>query len=280
VKTIPTAAVAVLVAASAAAVSSLSPAVASPALTRPAIVTALSPQVTVQPSQGLSTSSTVHLAAAGLPAITSVDLIECDRPTTIFNDGVEGCPVLSSPTTATDGTMSIDLNPRDLVFRSEPLGDPVPVYCRADDCRYYVEWTDGKGRHSIHTRKMQFTGSPATISATPASGLVDGERVRVNGSAKGSSGRYVTIVEESCYAIIQGSGCDGALPLATFKLTATDTYSGSVRLFRFLGDGEDCRDALFGCQLSVTVLDDRGLPDDSFGVSRLGRPAVELTFGS
>ena len=245
----------------------------------PAVVAALSPQVTVQPSTGLTTSSVVHLAASGLPAGIEVDVIECNVPTTDTGEGLQGCPALTSLTTSTGGTLALDLNPRNLVFRSEPFGDPLPIYCLADICRLYVEWTDTAGLHSIHTRKMVFVGSPATITSTPATGLADGQTVHVSGSAKGSSGRYVTIVEESCFFIIQGSGCNGPLPLATFKLSASDTYSGSVRVFRFLGDGEDCVDAQFGCELSVVVLNDSGLPDDAFGVSRIGQPIATITFG-
>jgi hypothetical protein len=279
VKSMPIAATMVLLTASAAAVGPSRQAVASPsAPPRPAAVTALSPRVTVQPDTGLVRGSVVHLAAAGLPGGTEVNLIECNVPTTDTGSGPEGCPVLFTPTTAADGTLAIDLQPRDLVFRFEPFGDDRPVYCLADICRLYVEWTDGSGSHSIHTRKMVFTGSPATIVVTPSTGLVGGQRVHVSGSAKGSFGRYVTIVEESCFFIVQGSGCDGALPLATFKLSSTDTYSGSVSLFRILGDGQDCADNQFGCELSVVVLNDRGLPDDAFGVSRIGQPAAVLTF--
>lgn len=277
-KAISTAVAAVLVAASVV-VSSSTPAIASPGAThRQTATPALSPHVSVQPSTGLTVSSTVQVAAFGLPADTSVDIVECNIPTSQDDEGTQGCPILWTLTTASDGSMSIQLNPRNLVFRSSPFGDPVPVYCRADICRYYVEWTAGGHFHSIHTRKMNFVGSPATISVTPASGLVDGQRVHVSGSAVGSTGDYVTIVEESCFSIIQGSGCNGALPLATFKLTPKGTYSGSVSLFRVLGDGEDCVDAMFGCELSAVVLNDEGQADDSFGLSRIGRPAATLTF--
>jgi hypothetical protein len=235
--------------------------------------------VSVHPSHGLDIYSVVTVSATGIAHDTTVNVIECDVPTTQTDDGAQGCAAIATPTTNARGALSVSLNAQDPVYRYEPFGDPVPIYCRADVCRFFVEWTSADGvLHSVATAAMHFKGSPATIAASPSTGLADETRVHVTGSAKGSSGRYVTIVEESCFQIIQGDACLGAIPLTTVELRGNDTYSASVPVFRYLGDGEDCVGSFYGCQLSVTVLNSDGEPDDTFGVSRLGQPNVAIAF--
>ncbi|MDI1463386.1 hypothetical protein QEZ54_20610 [Catellatospora sp. KI3] len=238
------------------------------------------PAARVQPRFGLSAASTVTVSASGLPAQIEVAVVECDVETYDTGDGPVGCPAVATVTTSAAGRASVQLNPRNLVYRSHEYGDPSPVYCRADICRYFFEWTDGTGPHSVGTDVMHFTGSPATIGATPATGLADGQRVTVTGTAKGSTGRYVTIVEASCFQIIQGSGCTGSLPLATVPLRPDGTFRVTVAVYRFLGDGQDCVGAYFGCALHVVVLDEYGTPDDSFGVGAIGQPGVHLEFAA
>jgi hypothetical protein len=245
---------------------------------RPAAVAAVAPVAAVHPSHGLAAGSQVTVGGTGLAADTQVALIECDVPTSVSDEGTTGCSPIETLTTTAHGTLSVQLNTSDPVYRNEPYGDPVPVYCRADVCRYFLEWTDADGFHSVATPRMYFAGSPATIAVAPATGLVDESSVLVSGSAHGSAGRYVTIVEESCFAIIQGSGCEGAIPLATVKLSAAGTFRTRVRVYRYLGDGEDCVGSFYGCELSVTVLGTDGEPDDTFGVSRLGQPAASVEF--
>ncbi|WP_212830022.1 neocarzinostatin apoprotein domain-containing protein [Catellatospora sp. TT07R-123] len=244
----------------------------------PAVALDGPPAAHVTPRFGLSTASTVTVSGSGLPAHTEVAVVECDVETYDTGDGLVGCPAVRTVTTSATGTASVQLNPRDPVYRSLEYGDPVPVYCRADACRYFFEWTDSAGLHSVGTDVLHFTGSPATITATPAAGLADGQRVKVTGTAKGSTGRYVTIVEASCFQIIQGSGCNGNLPLATVPLRADGTFRATVTVFRYLGDGQDCVGDFYGCQLHVVVLGPDGRPDDTFGVSSIGQPAVPLEF--
>ena len=87
---------------------------------------------------------------------------------------------------------------------------------------------------------LRFHGSPATISVSPSTGLVDGQRVR---------------------------------------LTAKDTFAATVPVSRFLPDGQDCTDMFFeDCRISAIVLDAHGQPDDTFGVARLGDPGAYLSF--
>ncbi|MBV1856017.1 hypothetical protein [Catellatospora tritici] len=238
------------------------------------------PTAHVQPRFGLSRASTVTVSASGLPAHTEVAVVQCDVETYDTGDGLVGCPAVWTVTTSATGRASVQLNPRDPVYRSHEYGDPSPVYCRADSCRYFFEWTDGAGMHSVGTDVMHFTGSPATIAAAPAAGLADGQRVTVTGTAKGSTGRYVTIVEASCFQIIQGSGCGGALPLATVPLRADGTFRVTVAVYRFLSDGQDCVGNFFGCALHVVALGPDGQPDDSFGVSGIGQPSAVLEFAA
>ena len=257
---------------------------AAPVHTAPTAVVAASaalrPTAAVHPSHGLVGFDIVTVSGSGLPTTTPISVIECDVPTSEGSEGPIGCPPVRTVTTTARGTLSTQFNVQDPVYREQELGDPVPVYCRSDQCRYYLEWTDATGLHSITTPKMYFSGSPATIAAAPATGLLDERSVHVTGSAHGSTGRYVTIDEVSCFQIIQGSGCDGAIPLATVKLAASGTYAGTVHVYRYLGNGEDCADAFYGCQLRVTVLDSSGEPDNSFGVAAAGDQSVPITFAS
>jgi Neocarzinostatin family len=273
VKTMPIIAAAVL----AAAMLVIAPSSSVAAAPTSSVATATAtPIAAVHPNHGLAAGSPVTVSASGLPAGTRVNVVQCDMPTSA--DASEGCSPSATPTTSAHGTLKIGLSVQDPAYLNLAFGDPAPIYCRADGCRFFVEWTDAAGFHSIATPKMFFNGSPATIAATPATGLADGQTVHVSGSAKGSSGHSVTIVEESCFDIIQGSGCNGAITLATLSLAANDTYAGSVTVARYLGDGEDCVGNDFGCELSVTVLNADGQPDDSFGVSRIGQPAASIEF--
>jgi hypothetical protein len=58
------------------------------------------------------------------------------------------------------------------------------------------------------------------------------------------------------------------------------SYTAYYPVRRFLADGTDCTDPnILGlCELNVTVLDNSGHPDDSFGVSSIGDPAALLSF--
>lgn len=243
-----------------------------------AAVPAAAPTASVHPSHGLTSTSTVTLAAAGLPASTEVNIVQCDQPSYDNGDFVSGCSPRGTITTSAAGAFSVQYNPRDPVYRNLEYGDPIPVYCRADVCRFYVEWVDGGELHSVPTNLMYFTGDPATIAASPASGLTDGQQVTVTGTARRSTGRYVTVVQASCFQLVQGSGCVGNLPLATVPLKPNGTFTVKVPVYRYLSDGSDCVDFWTGCQLHVVVLGADGRPDDSFGVSSIGQPGVDLFF--
>lgn len=196
--------------------------------------------------------------------------------------GTAGCKPVRVVTTSATGTLSEQSNPLAVVLVQNGEVSEVAAYCRADICRYYIEWVDEVPwvEYSVATNLMYFNGDPATIAASPVTGLTDGQLVQVTGSARKSAGRYVTIVQASCYQYNLDSGCYGRLPVATVPLRADGTFSATVPVYRMLGDGTDCVTATFGCELHVVVLGADGEPDDSFGVSRMGDPNAALTFAS
>ncbi|BCJ70567.1 hypothetical protein CS0771_01110 [Catellatospora sp. IY07-71] len=256
----------------------LEPAAAAPAV--PAARAAVAPTASAHPSRGLDAYTYVIVKGSGLPPNTLVRVVQCDQPSSEVDGDVLGCPVLRTGSTGEAGTYNDSFYPFPLVYRSLEYGDPVPVYCRADICRYYLEWTDpltGELR-SVPSSLLYFVGAPATIALSQATGLTDGQQVIVTGSAKGSQGRYVTIVQARCYQLVQGSGCSGQLPLVSVPLRHNDTFRVKVPVYRYLADLTDCRDEFFPCRLIAVVLDTDGRPDDTFGVSSLGDPGVVVTF--
>ncbi|GAA1642859.1 hypothetical protein ACFQY4_06550 [Catellatospora bangladeshensis] len=256
----------------------LEPAAAAPA--PPAARAGLAPTASAHPSRGLDAYTYVIVKGSGLPPSTPIRVVQCDQPSYQVDGDVLGCPVLRTGSTDGAGSYNDSFNPFPLVYRSLEYGDPVPVYCRADICRYFLEWTDAvTGElHSVPSGLLYFVGAPATVALSQSAGLVDGQQVIVTGSAKGSQGRYVTIVQARCYQLVQGSGCSGQLPLVSVPLRDNDTFRVKVPVYRHLADLTDCRDEFFPCRLIAVVLDTDGRPDDTFGVSSLGDPGVVVTF--
>ncbi len=240
-----------------------------------------SPSASVHPSHGLSAASKVTVTATGLPPNLTVNIVQCSRASADAGHSVYGCPPVRVVTTSATGTVSAQFNPLATVWLHNLETSEVPVYCRADVCRYYIEWieTDTWTEHSVPTNLMYFNGDPATIAAVGSvANLTDGQTVQVSGSARRSAGRYVTIVQASCFVNDLIGGCVGRLPVGSAPLRADGTFSATVPVHRILADGTDCVTAAWGCQLHVVVLGADGEPDDSFGVSRLGDPNVAISF--
>jgi hypothetical protein len=243
-----------------------------------AAVAAAAPVAAVHPSHGLEPFDMVTVSGTGLPPNISVNIVQCDVPTSAGDEGPIGCDPVQTATTTPGGTLSIQLNVLGEVGREQQRGDPEPIYCRNDQCRYFLEWTGADGFHSIPTPKMVFHGSAATLTATPTDGLVDEQAVHVSGTALGSSGRYVEIDEINCYQFSEGDGCGGQTVLGTLKLNSSGTFSGTVNVYRYLVDGEDCVDAYTGCELRLTVFDVDGQVDTSYAVPADGDKSVGITF--
>ncbi len=250
-------------AAAAAGTASLAPAASAP--------------VSVVPSKALAGGDSVLVTAAGITPLAQVQVIQCD---TYAGDPEQDCSPGTTTTAGSDGNVSVTVTLADPVFRNEPFGDPTPVYCRADVCRIFLAWVDQDGNPQVvASDPLNFTGSPATITARKVTGLKDGQKIRVHGTAYGARGHRVEILEEACYSIVQGSGCYGQLREVRGTVDQTGHYAVSYRVHRFLADGTDCTDpGILGfCEMSVIVFT-HGQPDDSFGVSRRGQPALALTF--
>lgn len=266
-----------LLAATALAVAGPQPASAGP------VPHTVAPRVTVNPFTGLHDGDPVTVAAHGLPPHTTVNIVECDTPTQYDEDEFfNGClPSLTTATTDGAGRLRVSLAiPAVTDYYQEPNENPDPEYCRDDMCRVFVEWTDTAGHQSVGTRPMHFVGSAATIAISPGAGLTNGIRVRVTGRAKGSTGHYVRIVEQTCDFSLAQQGCGDTVTLATLRLTRRDTFSGHVRLYQHFPGGVDCPNLNTEdlCLLTAVVLNADGVPDDTFGVSSLGDPGVDLQF--
>jgi Neocarzinostatin family len=248
-------------------------------------VASAEPAVTVRPSAHLVEGSQVTVKTSGLPAGATARLIECDD-FVVEVDVVGNCPDLVTVQADRRGRIATTVAVHDYVIKDFEFGARfLPVYCRADNCRIWVVWTDAAGTvNAVPSAPLEFRGSPATITATPTSGLLDGQRVTVSGTAVGGAGRRVVVAEEACFDIVQAAGCYGSVVLASTTVGPRGGWTvGTVQVHRFLADGTDCADAaniLGACQLTARVLTADGGPDDSFGVARLGDPGVMLDFGA
>lgn len=235
--------------------------------------------VTVTPSAGLAGGDTVRITAAGLRPGAGVQVVQCDIYT---DDPLLNCPGTATTTADSAGRVTTTITLKDPVYRrSGEEGDPFPRYCRADICRIFLVWTDASGAQQVlSSDALNFTGSPATISVTPNSGLPRTRRVAVSGTADGAQGRQVQIVEELCVAIIQGHGCDVQFPPVVTTVRPDGSFAGHYRVRRFVTGGLDCASDIspYYCQLSAIVLTAAGQPDYSFGDPTFGHPHGAISF--
>ena len=249
---------------------------AGPASAAPAVV---APSVAVVPSTGLAGGDTVSVTGVGLTPSATVRVIQCNE---FFNDPNFDCPNLTTTTADSAGNVSINLTLNDPVYQNTPPGNSIPVYCRADICRIFLVWNNQAGMQQVaSSHTLNFKGSPATITANPATNLRPHQWVRVSGTVFGASGHTLLIREEACYFVDQGEGCEGARPAVWTVVRPSGYYAAYYPVRRFLADGTDCNNQPIPgatCELNVTVLDRKGHPDDSFGVSAFGQPGARLTF--
>ncbi|WP_170284672.1 neocarzinostatin apoprotein domain-containing protein [Kribbella amoyensis] len=247
-------------------------------MTVPAVASAQPPELRVSRTSGLAGGDRVGVTGRGFAPGSEVRIVQCD----VFVDQVDGdCPDRAVTTAGSTGRIATRVTLGDPVFRRMEFGEPATVYCRADVCHLFVvgDAPDGS-RLVLDSGALRFKGSPATITATPSTGLAASQWVAVRGTAYGAEGRQVRIVQQACYEIIQDTGCYGALTTVTTRVRADGRYATPYRVHRFLADGTDCTDPdmLGGCVLSVTVLDRSGQPDDSFGYSANGDMKTPLGF--
>ncbi|HSU34663.1 MAG TPA: neocarzinostatin apoprotein domain-containing protein [Propionibacteriaceae bacterium] len=239
---------------------------------------ASAPKMTVSQVSGLSGGDTVQVSAHGLPRRAEVRVVQCDN----FDSWHDiNCGDMMVVTASATGSISVPVTLGDPVYGIPEVGDPVPVYCRADVCRIFLVWLDASGEVQVLSSSLlEFTGAPATILASRSDDLPARRTVTVTGTAYGAEGRTVAVFEASCFELVQESGCYGELPSRTTTVRSDGTYTLRYVVRRYLADGTDCAEAdiLGHCKLVAVVLDEQGNPDDSFGVSRIGQPAVWLTF--
>jgi hypothetical protein len=247
------------------------------------LAAAADPAVTVSPSTGLLDGDQVAVQATGLPAGVTARLIECDQFVEVVED-VGNCPDITTAAADPSGQIAVTVTVQDLVLKDFQFGARfLPVYCRADVCRIFVVWTDVTGAlHWVGSQPMEFVGSPATITAEPNTDLVDGQKVKVAGTAFGAEGRRLVVVQQACYFIIQDANCYGTSVSGTTTVGKHGTWRMKVRVHRFLADGTDCTEPrtniLGSCGLTAHVLDASGQVDESFGVIVYGDPSTDLTF--
>jgi hypothetical protein len=249
----------------------------------PAAQADTAPLVRVVPSTGLTERTPVRITARGLPASTTVEVIVCDRPP----DEENACltDLAHEVTTDSRGRLDLTVQVPALAFYDHDISGRQPIYCRADVCAVHVTWRDDAGTiaGSVASRTLTFVGSPATITASVTEELVDGQRIRVTGTALGSDAPYVTVLEQRCSGRLGQVECDPELPLATVRLRPDDTFAADVRVFREppLADCVDGGDTVVECYLVARILRNGYTgADETFGVPAYAHPRVEIQFAS
>jgi hypothetical protein len=248
----------------------------------PAVAT---PSVFVRPLAHLGAGSVVNVRLRGLPPNTTVQFTQCSDAFVDTQPEVSGCNAQSGPLpsgqTNSLGRLFTTVTLGDPVYIQEEFGDPLPIYCRADQCRLFAVWTDAEGDQQVlASQELEFKGSPATIAVKPNSNLAATQKVAVSGSAYGADGRQVQVLEEACIAIIQGHGCFDQLPAVTTRIGTRGTFSVHYHVQRYLPDGTDCAGDIGDeyCQLTVIVLNSVGQPDYTFGDPTWGDPHGAISF--
>jgi neocarzinostatin family protein len=243
------------------------------------VSTTTSGLVRATPSKGLAGGDTVQVTGTGITPLASVQVIQCNEPD---GDPADVCAPTLTTTASSTGRVSVQLTLTDPVWLSQEIGDSVPVYCRADQCHVLLSWTDSQGKsQTLVSPRLYFTGAPATVTVNQSANLHGHQLVGVRGTAFGAQGHQFEVLEEACYAIVQGSGCYGALPAADGTVGSNGRYYVHYRVLQHLADGTNCSDPdiLGQCELTVVIMTN-GKPDDSFGVSSIGQPMVGITFRS
>lgn len=190
------------------------------------------PGVWVSPGTGLEAGDPVRVTARGLPAAMTVTVFLCQWPA----DEWSWCETsLGRATTTVRGTLSLRVRVADPVYYTpDPAIQPQPIYCRADTCRVFVTWTDATGAPvSVGSAPLEFTGSPATVTASPDTDLQDLQQVRVTGTAYGSHAGSVQIWQHECASHFGEVACWSDVLLATVPLRRDDTFAATVRVHKY-----------------------------------------------
>ena len=116
-------------------------------------------RVTVNPFNGLTGGDTVTVHAWGLPKNRTVDIVQCQNASHIVDGFKLGCDPRRTAKTDGNGALTVSATLGDPVYFNERIGPtPLPLYCRLDGCRIFVEWTTSDNVvHSVGTRPMHLS---------------------------------------------------------------------------------------------------------------------------
>ncbi|MFL6238220.1 MAG: hypothetical protein ACJ735_01825 [Actinomycetes bacterium] len=240
---------------------------------------AVAPKVIVSPSTGLVHGESVVVRLRGLPPHTSVGLAECDTFFILFEDPV--CSRVGALTTNGNGRGAAGVVLDDPVVNASPGADSHFVYCRDEQCRMWAWWTDSAGDiQTAASAVLDFVGSTLTYSASPTDRLVNGERVKLSGTAYGAEGQTMQVVEVFCVDDVQLT-CTAVQVLGSAVVRPNGTWSRAVHVHRRIG-GEDCAnpDSLAYCGVAAEVVETSGAVDLSFGAVLTGDTVSRLSFTS
>ncbi len=145
-------------------------------------------------------------------------------------------------------------------------------------------------REEVQSRELEFIGSPATIKVTPSTNLRRKQWVKVSGTAYGAQGQVVKVRQDECFDLVQATGCEAPPTPRWTRVRNDGTWSLAYRVQRILPTEAwpsgyvDCAgpvdERLGECQMVLAVLDPKGRPDNTFGVSSVGEPHAWLEFAA
>lgn len=152
------------------------------------------PSLTLTPSTGLLDGQAMSIEATGLVPDRTYRLARCSLPATSHN-----CVEFGEVAASAEGTYSAT------VPAAAVLDAPMPVFCR-DACMIALI-EPSNGSFVAHAGYAMATGE---LSATPSTGLVDGQTVTVSGTGimPTYDGRFIWIVHTGQWALAQ---CDAGI---------------------------------------------------------------------
>jgi putative cell wall-binding protein len=142
--------------------------------------------ITAAPDAGLGDGDVVKVAGTGFPTGQPLIVIECDTDPAIAPNG-SGCDVNDAQTATASPTGTV--GPVVLTVRTGQVGSdpratcpPSPAQSAAGiTCKAVISTLDGSVA-AAQTLTFRPTGPPATVSAVPTTGLVDGQTVTISGA--------------------------------------------------------------------------------------------------
>jgi len=136
------------------------------------------PTLTADPSTGLLDGQSISVSGSGLAAATLYGVIECQTGAT----DITGCDLSGFSGVPTDGTGSFS-TPTTVIRTIEPEGTGTPIDCATTDaCVLAVAPADGSVAAATPISFADVVIVPPTVSAVPATGLRDAQKITVSGT--------------------------------------------------------------------------------------------------